>query len=63
MKLKNTKVDFDSKVIKSHNNYKIIQFNHNPSKLEIKKLKDEGINVLEYLGSNSYYVKIKLNSR
>ena len=62
LKLNKYEVKFDkitSKKLRSSNSKRIImQFNKNPSKFEIKQLEKEGIQFLEYLGGNSYYVKL-----
>lgn len=39
----------------------LMKFNRNPSKYEIEQLKKEGIELLDYMGSNSYYVKTSKN--
>ena len=43
---------------KDESEYVLMRFNKNPSKNEIRKLRKEGIQILDYVGSNSYYVKI-----
>lgn len=63
LKINKKIVDFSSSDLKTKeklqesDNYFIVQFNSNPNKKEIQQLKDEGFNIIEYIGSNSYYVK------
>ena len=52
IKTKTKKLDSNEKI------YSILQFNKNPSKEEIKELKNEGIELLGYISSDTWYVSI-----
>ncbi|USN44333.1 MAG: hypothetical protein H6500_00610 [Candidatus Woesearchaeota archaeon] len=52
IKTKTKKLDSNEKI------YSILQFNKNPSKEEIKELKNEGIELLSYISSDTWYVSI-----
>jgi hypothetical protein len=41
--------------------YGLIQFNNLPDRLEVERLKTEGVELLDYMPSNAYYVKISVN--
>lgn len=62
IKVTGNEVKFEKFTSKKFNNispsdYAIVRFNKNPSSSEIESLKIEGLEIIEFLGSNTYYAK------